>query len=558
MKKKRIAKRPLAPTPVVPPRRDWYPALILVLFALVLLLVMMVRFHALQVPLERDEGEYALMGQLILDGVPPYQEASNMKLPGIYYAYAAIMVVFGQTIQGIHLGLLVINLLSTIILFLIARRMLGYAGAALTGAAFSIMSADVSVLGPFAHATHFVMLFALAGIWLLQQSSESKRKIPLLWASGFCFGLSFLMKQSGAFFPMFAFLWLLYGLLRHRPVPWKQLLIESASLACAIVLPYALIAALLAAQGVFEKFWFWTVQYARAYVGQVGLRTGVEQFLMSSIPIVKNNPVICSIALAGMIGTWFTKSGRRQAPFLLAFFLFSFLALCPGLYFRQHYFVQPLPAVALYAGAALWMIEDVLAGHIGRLKIIQTVALVVILGFSLRSTIATDSILLASTPGEFSRFVYSINPFPESVKIAEYLEKNTRPDDRIGVFGSEPQICFYAHRRPATEHIYMYGLMEVQPFALHMQEELIAQVEKNKPAFVVFVWGMPSWLQRPDSEKKVFPWMGDFLNTYYDPVMVADIYPEKTSWLLEKEAKDFIQKKESVQLVIVFKRKTEN
>jgi len=33
-------------------------------------------------------GEYAYAGQLILQGVPPYKEAYNMKLPGTYAAYA--------------------------------------------------------------------------------------------------------------------------------------------------------------------------------------------------------------------------------------------------------------------------------------------------------------------------------------------------------------------------------------------------------------------------------------------------------------------------------------
>ena len=101
-----------------------------------------------------------------------------------------------------------------------------------------------------------------------------------------------------------------------------------------------------------------------------------------------------------------------------------------------------------------------------------------------------------STPDRFSRAVYGANPFPESVKIAEYLKNNTRPGDRVAVLGSEPQICFYAHRRSATEHIYMYGLMESQPLALHMQEEMIAQVEKSEPPFLVLVMVSTSWLRR--------------------------------------------------------------
>src|SRR5581483_8728118 len=78
-----------------------------------------VRYRLRAMPLERDEGEYAYAGQLLLQGIPPYQLAYNMKLPGTYFAYAAIMAVFGQTVQGIHNGLLVVNLASILLMFLL-------------------------------------------------------------------------------------------------------------------------------------------------------------------------------------------------------------------------------------------------------------------------------------------------------------------------------------------------------------------------------------------------------------------------------------------------------
>ena len=36
-----------------------------------------VRWRLLGMPLERDEGEYAYAGQLLLQGIPPYQLAWN-------------------------------------------------------------------------------------------------------------------------------------------------------------------------------------------------------------------------------------------------------------------------------------------------------------------------------------------------------------------------------------------------------------------------------------------------------------------------------------------------
>src|SRR3954468_7077141 len=95
------------------------------LLALTMLLTCAIRFHLRDIPLERDEGEYAYSGQLMLQGMPPYKLAYNMKLPGTYAAYALIMAVFGQTIRGIHLGLLVVNSITTVLLYLLGRRLFG-------------------------------------------------------------------------------------------------------------------------------------------------------------------------------------------------------------------------------------------------------------------------------------------------------------------------------------------------------------------------------------------------------------------------------------------------
>src|SRR6266513_5718382 len=93
------------------------------LFGLILAGAFVIRWRLRECPLERDEGEYAYIGRLILEGVPPYGVTGTHKFPGAYLAYAAIMGVFGQTIPGIHLGMLVVNLANTFLVFLLGRRL---------------------------------------------------------------------------------------------------------------------------------------------------------------------------------------------------------------------------------------------------------------------------------------------------------------------------------------------------------------------------------------------------------------------------------------------------
>src|SRR5438270_4418661 len=98
------------------------PRLHYLVLLLLLVLFAGIRFRLRSMPLERDEGEYAYIGQLMLQGVPPYKLAYSMKLPGTYAMYAGAMDVFGQTTTGIRVGMLLINALTTVLVFLLGRK----------------------------------------------------------------------------------------------------------------------------------------------------------------------------------------------------------------------------------------------------------------------------------------------------------------------------------------------------------------------------------------------------------------------------------------------------
>ena len=72
-------------------------ALSVAILAAILIAAALIRLRLAGAPLERDEGEYAYAGQLVLQGVPPYQLAYNMKFPGTYYTYSVLLALFGQS-----------------------------------------------------------------------------------------------------------------------------------------------------------------------------------------------------------------------------------------------------------------------------------------------------------------------------------------------------------------------------------------------------------------------------------------------------------------------------
>jgi hypothetical protein len=163
-------------------------------FAVALVAVAAVRVRLLGVPLERDEGEYAYLGSLLLHGVPPYAEAWNMKFPGIYAVYALLIGVGGANVVAIHAGLLVANTWNALAIALLGRRLLGPAAGAVAGAGYAAMSLSTVVLGVWSHAEPFALAFALPGL-LLAHGAERLGRLAL---AGLLLGAAVVVKQNAA------------------------------------------------------------------------------------------------------------------------------------------------------------------------------------------------------------------------------------------------------------------------------------------------------------------------------------------------------------------------
>jgi len=153
-----------------------------------------------------------------------------------------------------------------------------------------------------------------------------------------------------------------------------------------------------------------------------------------------------------------------------------------------------------------------------------------------------------------SRAIYQSNPFPEAVEVAEYLRNHSDPSARIAVLGSEPEIYFYAHRHSATGYIYAYPLMEEQPYALTMQQEMISEIETARPEFIVVAEVPLSWLIKPKSEMHIVTWTRQYIQDHYERVGVADILSkDHTEYRWAEDSTHYRARSSSV--VYVFRRK---
>jgi len=458
-----------------------------------------------------------------------------MKFPGTYAAYALIMSMFGQTIHAIHLGLLLVNAATIALVFLLGRRLIDSTAGTAAAACYAVLSVSPSVLGLAAHATNFVMLPTLGGTLLLlkkQQMTDSRPSQPTqflrLFVSGLLFGTGALMKQPAVFFISFGAFYILWDCL-HCRVSLNRTLLQILTFVSGAIVPLGITCLILWRAGVLDKFWFWTIDYAWQYGRLVPLSRAPRIFFESASDVLFTGWPLWLLAGIGAFAGLFDNRLRASILFLIGFFFFSALALCPGLYFRPHYFILILPAISLLAGAAISKLFAIAAT---RMVLIRVLPLVV-LALALSAPILLDrKIFFEVSPNQACGRIYRQNPFLESLRIGTYLRDNTAPDETIAVLGSEPEIYFYSHRHSATGYIYTYGLMEPQKYAQQMQQEMIHQIEDARPRYLISVSMDYSWLRRPYSNQEIFSWANEYMPQNYTVTGFVNITPTETEYFL--------------------------
>lgn len=495
-----------------------------------LLAAALVRLRLLDVPLERDEGTFAYAGHMLLSGVPLYTELCDLKLPGLYYTYGAFTALFGYSAAGVHAGLLLFNLATIALLFVLARREFDGLTAALTAAAYAILSLSPNVLGFAAHATQLLMLPAVAGMLLLTQAADrgSQRR---LFAAGLLFGLAFTIKQSAVFFALWAGCFVLVAQLRERPFAARRLLAREAALAAGFSAPYAAVVAGALATERFGAFWFWTVEYpsAEALPLAAALR-GIGALLRQ---VTGEQTGLWVLAGLGAVTTALSQLPLERKLLWLSLPVFMLAACSTGYALRSHYAVLLLPPVALFAGL---FVRNVGRRFEGRWA--KTLALVAFAVSWAEIVWARTDYFANPEPARVAREVYGANPFPESVEIGDYIRSISAPEDEILILGSEPQILVYAQRRSASKFLFVYPLVDGNWYNARLQQELIDEVTADPPAFIVHVGIRASWLDRERSNR-LAAWAQGFIDAHYATEGIVEVRPGSSVYRWGREARDY-------------------
>ncbi len=489
----------------------------------VLLFVAAVRFRLRDLPLERDEGEFAYGGQLLLQGILPGHLLYTMKLPGTHTAYALLMALFGQSCAGVHLGFLVVNCVTIALVFLFARTLAGALAGPVAAASYALLSLSGDALGMAAHATHFVVLLALAGLLLLWRASKTGR-LAAYFGSGFLLSSSVLMKHNGLLFAAFGSAWLIWLGCSRGLGPNRSFLKAGSAFCLGMGAPFLLLLLVLWRAHTLENCWFWSVTCARAYARANPGIILTWRMLTQRMPSSMQLPFYAGFF--GLAALWLKRSSWPAAVCASGFLLFSMLAVIPGWYFRPHYYVLLMPVLALLTGTVVEQATDLLRGY--RFKVLAAAPILVFALFLAKGIARERTLFFQLSPLQACHSLYGSELFPEALTLADYIRTHSPAEARVAVLGSEPEIYFYAHRRSATGYVYTYPLTEHQPFALQMRQQMRQEIEAAQPQFLVQVRTWTSWRPRPGSLQQIAELCDALTPPDYQLIATCDVDPNQS------------------------------
>ncbi|HZN51291.1 MAG TPA: glycosyltransferase family 39 protein, partial [Methylomirabilota bacterium] len=328
---------------------------------LILMTAAAMRVRLLDIPLDRDEGEYAYFGQLLLEGVPPYAAAYNLKAPGIYVAYSLILALLGQTTTGIHVGLIVVTSLATVLMFVLARSLAGATAGLVASALYATQALNPKILGFAAYAEHFVLLFVIAGSIVLRPLAQSRPPLRLV-AGGILFGLSFLMKQSAAAFVLGAALYLFLSSADElaasdgaaagdgRLAPWRERLRSVALFLGGAVAPFVLVCLWLLLAGTLGTFLFWAFVYGSTYSASLSASFG--NLGGRFVAVAPSSSVTLTLVVIGIVALLRDRLRARKS-FVLLLAAASCVGFAAGLHFRPQYCLLLIAPLAIMAAVGV-------------------------------------------------------------------------------------------------------------------------------------------------------------------------------------------------------------
>ena len=496
------------PPPVTVGRRRKTVLLGLVFLAC-LAWIVLTRLHTAEEPLDRDICTQILMGRVLADGGRLYVDTLEFKPPGMFVIWQVIHQLVGTSPQVVVWTNILVTTLSLIGVFMAASaKPWGFSAGLWAMGFWTLISGDMMLEANQPSNEVFINTFMVWGIalWLRAEATPAGR-----WryaTAGLFLGCATLIKPVLITVVCMALGWFAAGGLAPKTLKRRAGTIAWVLLPVAV--GWGLMVLYFVCRGRGEALYDGVVRYAIFYAQSQG---GHAEIITPSIclnilqgftdklfpPRMFFLAPLTGLTILGIVGAWLDGQ-RPQALTLAGCLLGTLLSVSiPGTYF-PHYYQFYLPILAVGAGWGIAAVANslrkrVLAWGIGLAALLLLLWHIVP---DLRLDAETWARMKQGDPGGM---------FREMERCGAAVDRMLLAEESVYVWGEDPGIYYYSHRRPASG-IFWANRLIWGPSKKLATLKVLDDLNKNQPSLVLIEEGSLLPSDHP---------VGQWINHHYVP-----------------------------------------
>jgi hypothetical protein len=471
---------------------------------IIVLAVAAVRVPLLNIPFERDEGEYAYIAWRLGHGELPYRDWVDQKPPAIFWAYQLALSQPLDPVRAVHLMGLLWSAASACALFLLASRFMKPFWALAAAVLLGLLSAGPSMEGTAANTEVFMLLpLILAQIAFFRAGTADRRGVLFMIMAGALTGIAAAFKQVAMV--NWFFLVAIYPVFVAGKNRLRQTVSFAAWSAAGVAFIWGLIAAYFFLRHGLADFIDNVFTHNLEYINTV---PWPQRLLCCRKTLATLWPAQALVWIFSVMG-WVALLAPRRIKlllFLAGWMVASLIGVSASGYFYPHYFQQLLPVLAVAAALGAEALDE-----LRFTKNFPAWGRRTILGglITLPPVLVIYPFIFSYSPAEIIGRIYPGDAFAVDRFLGERIAQITRPDDRVFIFGAEPQVLFYAQRVSATRYIFLFPLYGPYRDALNKQIATANEISENQPAAALYQANGLFFI--PGSEQYFTQWSRSYL-----------------------------------------------
>ena len=393
-----------------------------------------------------DEAYYATIANDMLGGGAVYRTAVDTKPPGMYYVYTGVFKIAGRNnLRAVHLLAICVVVATAFVVRRIGARVANDWAGAWSGIGYALFVHAYRPADTLGANSEIFAAFPLALSVLVFIHGQKKPAMGLMFLSGALVGVATLIRQPsvvtlGAMLACLAYGWL---------ISHSHSFVRVVAAAIGVMIGFIVVIAVLAwhyqLQGNLHDAYLWSWAFAIRYVeSETTVPYVFKRILTVHLVVILLSGVLWYFGIRQVVETlrslWRRNTVPTEAVLLLLWFGFSYLAIFIGWRFPGHYHLAVLPPLSILAGQAFarFVAEQ-------RRRSPQTSWRWLRAGIIVMAALPAIIFLIVAFAVRTQAFHF--------LPVVQQIVKETSPNDRIFVWGTEPQLYTFSDRRMATRFV---------------------------------------------------------------------------------------------------------